>query len=170
MKLFVARDAQKLIPGRALAGGPVGEAPGRGPLCTVLVLRCLPNQIGMFTMALQSRAQSRQSEAQCAICSSPAMVSQSLAQASHSCAQALQIAPCCGDLRISELAVIWHISAQSSSSAKCVGATWALPFSEQYRAVSKHIRCDLMQISMQLSRVIGPCPMPGIPIPGMPGA
>ncbi len=67
MKLFVARDAQKLIPGRALGGEPVGEAPGRGPLCPVPVLRCLPNQIGMLTMALQSRAQSRQSKAQCAI-------------------------------------------------------------------------------------------------------
>jgi hypothetical protein len=92
---------------------------------------------GLFTHIGQLWAQSRHFFAQCRIRSSSRIASQLSAHASQISAQAVQIAPCCGEWRRKEFAVVWHISAQSSSNARWAAVTCIPPFSVQYRAVSR---------------------------------
>jgi hypothetical protein len=91
---------------------------------------CAPrgSQMACLLMSRQLWSQSRQVFAQRRICSSFPNASQLCAQASQICAQAVQIAACCGEWRSKELAVVWHISAQSSNNARCAGATCIPPF------------------------------------------
>jgi hypothetical protein len=97
------------------------ESRNEAPTCNALYERLL--YAAAEAIRRQLSAQRRHISAHRRICSSPApMRSQSSAHRSHTSAQTAQVRVCKSEPRIMKFALVWHISAQSSSNRMCAAS------------------------------------------------